>query len=193
MVLSGPDIVKCIEEGRLGFNPPVPPTAVTQAAVDLKLGYQFCRFKDAPVGTVHELLNDALRWEAIEREALAVHPGDFLLAQTLEWVSLGPDLVGFLQGRSSWARCGLMVSLGADKIDAGFQGNIVLEIVNLGPATVLLRPGFDHAVQLMIARLSSALSSDQCYGARESDICQRQSVPLPILRHQGENNGPYKA
>jgi len=191
MVLSGPDIVKCIEDGHLGFHPPLPPAAVTQASVDLTLGYRFCRFKGAPRGTVHELLNDSLHWEAIEQEGLSVHPGEFLLGQTLESVSFGPGLAGFLEGRSSWARCGLMVTLGANKIDAGFQGNIVLEIVNLGPATVLLRPGLDRAVQLVIVRLSSPVAGDQCYGAKEGDVYQRQSVPVPILGRQFENDGKY--
>ena len=59
-----------------------------------------------------------------------------MLAQTLERVVMPNDLMGLVEGRSSWARVGLSVHLTAPKIDPGFDGTITLEIANMGPATV---------------------------------------------------------
>jgi len=51
------------------------------------------------------------------------------------------DLVGWLDGRSSLARLGLMVHVTAGRIDPGWQGQIVLEFYNNGKLPLALRPG----------------------------------------------------
>jgi dCTP deaminase len=69
---------------------------------------------------------------------LPVH--SFRLASTLERVRLGSNLAGRVEGKSSWARRGLMVHC-AGFVDPGFRGQITLELFNLGPATVFLELG----------------------------------------------------
>lgn len=51
---------------------------------------------------------------------------------TYESVTLPADLVGWLDGRSSLARLGLMVHVTAHRIDPGWSGCIVLEFYNSG-------------------------------------------------------------
>ncbi|OTC69202.1 dCTP deaminase, partial [Escherichia coli] len=63
------------------------------------------------------------------------------LAVTLESVTLPADLVGWLDGRSSLARLGLMVHVTAHRIDPGWSGCIVLEFYNSGKLPLALRPG----------------------------------------------------
>lgn len=60
---------------------------------------------------------------------------------TLESVTLPADLVGWLDGRSSLARLGLMVHVTAHRIDPGWSGCIVLEFYNSGKLPLALRPG----------------------------------------------------
>jgi dCTP deaminase len=55
-------------------------------------------------------------------------------------VTLPADLVGWLDGRSSLARLGLMVHVTAHRIDPGWSGNIVLEFYNSGKLPLALRP-----------------------------------------------------
>lgn len=69
---------------------------------------------------------------------LPVHA--FRLASTAETVRLGPSLAGRVEGKSSWARRGLMVHC-AGFVDPGFSGQITLELFNLGPAPVFLEEG----------------------------------------------------
>ncbi len=75
-----------------------------------------------------------------------LEPRQFVLSQTLETVEFpikegSVPLAARVEGRSSWARCGLLVHFTAPTIHAGFKGPIILEICNLGPATISLRPG----------------------------------------------------
>lgn len=65
-------------------------------------------------------------------EAFFLHPGELALAVTYESVTLPNDLVGWLDGRSSLARLGLMVHVTAHRIDPGWKGRIVLEFFNSG-------------------------------------------------------------
>ena len=74
-------------------------------------------------------------------EAFFLHPGELALAVTLESVSIPDDLIGWLDGRSSLARLGLMVHVTAHRIDPGWQGKIVLEFYNSGKLPLALRPG----------------------------------------------------
>lgn len=85
-----------------------------------------------------------------EGEAFA--SGELALAVTLESVTIPDDLVGWLDGRSSLARLGLMVHVTAHRIDPGWQGRIVLEFYNSGKLPLALRPG------MLIGALSLNLS-----------------------------------
>lgn len=76
-----------------------------------------------------------------EDEVFYLHPGELALAVTLESVTLPDNLVGWLDGRSSLARLGLMVHVTAHRIDPGWHGQIVLEFYNSGKLPLALRPG----------------------------------------------------
>ena len=70
----------------------------------------------------------------------SLHPGELALAVTYESVTLPADIVGWLDGRSSLARLGLMVHVTAHRIDPGWSGQIVLEFYNSGKLPLALRP-----------------------------------------------------
>lgn len=68
-------------------------------------------------------------------------PGQFALASTVERVKIGHHCAGRLEGKSSLARLGLLIHTTAGFFDPGFQGYCTLELVNLAPQPLLLRPG----------------------------------------------------
>ncbi|MRE70795.1 dCTP deaminase, partial [Escherichia coli] len=78
---------------------------------------------------VNEALERVMSDEIVlpEGEAFYLHPGELALAVTLESVTLPDNVVGWLDGRSSLARLGLMVHVTAHRIDPGWHGHIVLE------------------------------------------------------------------
>ncbi|XP_025205836.1 uncharacterized protein LOC112602114 [Melanaphis sacchari] len=80
-------------------------------------------------------------------------PGSLALFSTLESITLPDNLVGWLDGRSSLARLGLMIHVTSHRIDPGWNGNIVLEIFNAGSLVLVLSPG------IKIAALSFELLS----------------------------------
>lgn len=86
-------------------------------------------------------------WNHEEREPFRLAPGEFVLAQTLERIVIPEDLVGFVEGRSSFARVGITVHLTAPKTDPGFDGTIMLEMAKFGRADVELQAELDLPAQ----------------------------------------------
>lgn len=144
-----------------------------QASIDVRLG---CRFTMAQVAS--EAVVDTLSEQAPEEpplqyvplgSSIVLHPHKLMLGETLEFVRLPFDLVGYVIGRSSWGREGLVVAT-AIGVHPGFAGPITLELVNLGEVPIRLYPG-DLIAQLFLHRaegvaLPGALTTSQFGGAR---------------------------
>lgn len=99
--------------------------------------------------------------------------------RTLERIVIPNDLVGFVEGRSSFARVGITIHLTAPKIDPGFDGTITLEMANFGRVPVELRAEKDLPAQLILMQISHPLEGLHLYGGGEKDIFQYQDAPIP--------------
>lgn len=152
MRLCDRDIEAYLAQNKLKITPPPVASCINGATVDVRLGNQFRTFREhtapyidlsGPKEAVSAALERVMSEEIIisEEEAFYLHPGELALAVTLESVSIPDDLVGWLDGRSSLARLGLMVHVTAHRIDPGWQGQIVLEFFNSGKLPLALRPG----------------------------------------------------
>ena len=184
MLLSKPDILAYLKEGKIVFDPPITEDRVAQVSVDLKLGRKFTTFKKPPgylpcINVDKSLWESADLWSHAEQDTFRLEPGGFVLAQTLERVYIPPDLVGFVEGRSSWARIGVTIHVTAPKIDPGFNATITLEMANFGKVPIELRAGVDEPAQLMFFKLSTPVPESDLYGSSEKDTFQGQTSPIP--------------
>lgn len=152
MRLSDGDIEQRLNEQSIIITPQPEAIAIAGISVDLRLDHRFRVFSNSSVthldlsGDRDELehnINRVMGREIAlqEGEAFFIHPGELVLGATLESVTIPDDLVGWLDGRSSLARLGLMVHLTAGRIDPGWDGQIVLEFYNSGKLPLTLRPG----------------------------------------------------
>jgi dCTP deaminase len=105
--------------------------------------------------TLREVMSDEMIFS--EEKPLFLQPGSFLLSSTFENITIPNNLVGWLDGRSSLARLGLMIHVTAHRIDPGWKGNIVLEIFNAGKLTLVLRPRMKIAALSFEALAQSVL------------------------------------
>jgi dCTP deaminase len=137
-MLNDNEIGLAIAHRRLVFEPPV--SIIHQlgpVSLDLRLSNDFWFPKDGDI----TLLVDSKIGENFDYAPGPVYlnPGQFILGLTKEKITMPTNLVGRLTGRSRTARKGFMPQISADIIDPGFEGQITLEIVNLGPFNILLR------------------------------------------------------
>jgi dCTP deaminase len=109
-----------------------------------------------------------------EGDEFILHPGDFVLGTTTERVEIPPDLIAHVQGRSSLGRLAVVVHATAGIVDPGYEGQITLELSNLGTAPVALSPGM-RVSQLIFTELSSP--AERPYGSDRDSKYQGQSGP----------------
>lgn len=83
-----------------------------------------------------------------------LHPRSFVLGVTLEWVRFPSNLGGYVTGRSSWGRRGLVIAT-ATGVHPGFTGCLTLELTNLGDVPIAVRPGMTIG-QIFIHNVHSA-------------------------------------
>lgn len=111
--------------------------------VDLRLDCFFREFirTEAPsLSPADETPSTILREIEFFRHSFFLQPGEFALAQSLEYISLPDNVVGLLNGRSSLGRRGLVVHATANIVDPGWRGHLVFELANLGTMPVELFP-----------------------------------------------------
>jgi dCTP deaminase len=149
-VLSDGTILDLIEQGRIKVQP-WDPKMVQPASIDLRLGDSFRVFhnhrttaidlRDPPANLTEEVV-------VPPGETFVIHPGEFCLGRTLEWVQIPDDIVARIEGKSSLGRLGLIVHATAGFCDPGFEGTLTLELNNLTRVPIRLYP------DLPIAQLS---------------------------------------
>jgi dCTP deaminase len=187
LVLSKPDRERYLAERALRFDPEISPDQIAQVSIDLRLGHKFSTFRERPgyLPAIHvdpSLWDSQDLWAHEERDVFRLEPGHLVLAQTLERVHIPSDVVGLLEGRSSFARVGVTIHVTAPKIDPGFDATITLEMANFGRVAVDLRAEIDRPAQLMLLQLSTPLAEADLYGASPSDVFQGQMDPIPRRR-----------
>lgn len=147
MLLSDRDIRKAVTLGRIKITPkPDWKNQLGSCALDLRLGtvYQVFDHSRTPYIDPQDpktLVSITTKIRVKRGESFTLHPGEFILAVTREHISMPDDLAGRLEGRSSIGRLGVVVHSTAATIDAGFRGNITLELANMGRIPVMLYPG----------------------------------------------------
>ena len=77
-----------------------------------------------------------------------IKPGDFVLARTLESITVSRSMIARVEGRSTYARVGLSMHQTAPWIQPGWSGCIILELKNNGPLTIKLTPVRDRLCQI---------------------------------------------
>jgi dCTP deaminase len=95
-------------------------------------------------------------------QPLWLHPGQFVLGATLEYLRFPSDLGGYVIGRSSLGRVGLLVAT-AVMIQPGFAGNLTLELVNHGEGPIALYAG-SRVAQLAVHSLDEP--TQEPYGGK---------------------------
>jgi dCTP deaminase len=99
-------------------------------------------------------------------EAFILHPGEFVLAATLEYFKLPTDLAGRLEGRSTWGRLGLQIHSTAGFVDPGFEGILTFELQNMGKAPLCLFPGVRIAQLCLFSTNRTAIPYTKKRGAK---------------------------
>ncbi len=174
VILSDTDIKKLLKTGEICISD-VSEDQIGSCSVDLRLGNTFRVFKHAEVTHIDpkEDINEGLM-EVVVKEnnsSFIIHPGEFVLGTTIEYIQIPRNLVARLDGRSSWGRLGIIIHSTAGSVQPGYAGKLTLEIANISKVPVKLWPG-SRICQLTFEKLSSPC--EKSYGERKSKYMDQQ-------------------
>ncbi|HEX7095899.1 MAG TPA: dCTP deaminase [Acidimicrobiales bacterium] len=179
MILSDRTIREELAAGRIVIEP-FEPACVQPSSVDLHLDRWFRVFRNHTLGhiDVRENLEDLTELVSVDDEVpFILHPGEFVLGSTLERVALPDDLVGRLEGKSSLGRLGLLIHSTAGFVDAGWDGQLTLELSNVASLPITLYAGMKIG-QISFMRMTTP--ADRPYGSGElGSKYQGQRGPRP--------------
>jgi dCTP deaminase len=180
MILSDRDIKERLAKGDLAIEPILDRELQIQpASVDLRLDNEFVVYRLSHVPVIDPRDPETVtrythRVEIADGESFTLHPGEFVLGSTAEWVKIPDDLVARVEGRSSIGRLAVVVHATAGFIDPGFEGRITLELSNLGRVAVKLYPGM-RISQIVLHEMKNP--AERPYGAARGSKYQGQSRP----------------
>ncbi len=192
MRLSDQDIEVWLAEKKLIITPYPKKELIHGITLDIHLGNKFRVFCDHTISCVDlssskekisKNLTKVMSNEKYfsKKNPFFLKPKSLVLFSTLECITLPDNLVGWLDGRSSLARLGLMIHVTSHRIDPGWHGNIVLEIFNAGNLTLVLTP------EIKIAALSFELLSKSVirpYSTRYGSKYKAQNGVVPSRIHK---------
>lgn len=143
-ILARSEIVKEIEAGRIQVDP-FDPDMIGPASIDLHLSDAFRVFVRMPTDVrVHDELDFKKYTKGIRlnaEQSLKLRPGETILGITSEKITLPPDICGWLEGRSRFARIGLLIHISASFMQPGISNHQVLEMSNFGHLDLEVTPG----------------------------------------------------
>lgn len=151
-----------------------PSAGLSSCGYDLRLGRIFL----VPVGGVHYVV-DPLSFDKrmfllhVEEETFELAPHSVVLAETVEWLNMPEDVVGVVLGKSTYARCGLLVN--ATPAEPGWRGRLTLELANLSPYPIRLYVGRGIA-QILFFRIPRP---ERTYSDRSGLYQDQQGVTPP--------------
>ena len=140
MILSKKEIFKKIEIKEIEIIP-FNKENVQACSIDLRLGGYFRK----PLKNNKNLKLDSdyneFYYKTVKKNKFILKPGERILAVTLERIKLNETICGFLEGKSSIARNGLMIDLNSNLVQPGVFNNQVLEIINFSKNNFVLEKG----------------------------------------------------
>lgn len=152
MVLSDWEIVQALLNGEITVTPLMnAKKQIGSSSIDVRLGTEFKLIQivkqthfdlSLEPGQIREQVREYTEVIHVEpMQPFVLHPDEFALGSTLEYIILPNNITGRLEGRSTWGRVGLQIHSTAGLIDPGFEGTLTFELHNMGKLPLPLYPG----------------------------------------------------
>ena len=184
MVLSDRSIREELDKGHIHIDP-LDLSCIQPASVDLHLDKTVMVFRNArrPYMDIREPQEDLMEpLEIVDDKPFILHPGEFVLASTLEHIEVPVDIVARLDGKSSLGRMGLIIHSTAGYVDPGWKGHLTLELTNMARLPITLYYGMKIG-QISFLRLTTPV--ERPYGSPGlGSKYQGQREPLPSRFYQ---------
>ncbi|HIC95990.1 TPA: dCTP deaminase [Candidatus Bipolaricaulota bacterium] len=158
---------RLIREGVISFG-------LGSYGYDMRLADEFLIFTNVWGAIVDPKAFDARAFVRHKGDYCIIPPNSFALGRSVEYFRIPREVIGIVLGKSSYARCGIVVN--ATPLEAGWHGHVTIEISNTTPlpAKIYANEGIAQAIFLEADEVCEI-----SYADREGKYQGQRGITLP--------------
>jgi len=141
-VIAKSELKRLIRAGAIKIEP-FSEKQIGPGSVDLHLANRFWVYKK--VREIFHITESAdfrqITQEVTVKDYFLLMPGESAMGMTVEKITLPNNICGRLEGRSRFARLGLLVHITASFMQPGISNHQTLEMYNASPIPLAIHPG----------------------------------------------------
>lgn len=149
---------------------------VTSYGYDVRVDRRFKIFTNARCAVVDPKNFDPLSFVDVEGDYCLIPPNSFALAETVEYLEIPRDLVGICIGKSTYARCGIIVNV--TPLEPEWRGRVTIEISNTTPLPAKIYAN-EGIAQILFVRAEEVCQTS--YADKKGKYQDQKGLQLPFV------------
>jgi dCTP deaminase len=149
---------------------------VTSYGYDVRVGRRYKVFTNALCAVVDPKNFDPASFVDIEGDSCLIPPNSFALAETVEFLEIPRDVLGICVGKSTYARCGIIVNV--TPLEPEWRGKITIEISNTTPLPAKIYSG-EGIAQIIFLRAGGLCRTS--YADKKGKYQDQRGLTLPFV------------
>jgi dCTP deaminase len=153
---------------------------VSSYGYDVRVGRKFKVFTNINTTVVDPKAFDPRSFVDVEGDYCIIPPNSFALAETVEYIEVPRDILCLCIGKSTYARCGIIVNI--TPLEPEWRGKITIEISNTTPLPAKIYAG-EGIAQIVFLRADAMCKVS--YGDKRGKYQDQPGLTLPFVQGQG--------
>jgi dCTP deaminase len=149
---------------------------VSSYGYDVRVGRHFKVFTNALCAVVDPKHFDPASFVNIEGDHCLIPPNSFALAETVEYLEIPRDVIAICVGKSTYARCGIIVNV--TPLEPEWRGRVTIEISNTTPLPAKIYAG-EGIAQILFFRCEAVCQTS--YADKKGKYQDQKGLTLPFV------------
>jgi len=143
---------------------------------DVRVGRNFKVFTNVRCAVVDPKKFDPMSFVDIVGDFCLIPPNSFALAETVEYLEIPRDILSICVGKSTYARCGIIVNV--TPLEPEWRGKVTIEISNTTPLPAKIYAG-EGIAQILFLRAEAVCRTS--YGDKKGKYQDQKGLTLPFV------------
>ena len=149
---------------------------VSSYGYDVRVGRHFKVFTNARCAVVDPKHFDPASFVDVEGDSCLIPPNSFALAETVEHLEIPRDVLAICVGKSTYARCGIIVNV--TPLEPEWRGRVTIEISNTTPLPAKIYAG-EGIAQILFLRADALCQTS--YADKQGKYQDQKGLTLPFV------------
>lgn len=149
---------------------------VSSYGYDVRVGRHFKVFTNVRCAIVDPKHFDPASFVDVEGDFCLIPPNSFALAETVEFLEIPRDVIGVCVGKSTYARCGIIVNV--TPLEPEWRGRVTIEISNTTPLPAKIYAG-EGIAQILFLRTDAVCRTS--YADKKGKYQDQPGLTLPFV------------